>query len=71
MIYPLDGRYKSKLLFETLLRGYGLVVECVLAKDETGVRFSLSAPTTIHANTPQPNTCRGSTGDRGSRKSRL
>ncbi len=24
-------------------RGYGLVVECVLAKDETGVRFSLSA----------------------------
>ena len=26
-------------------RGYGLVVECVLAKDETGVRFSLSAQT--------------------------
>ena len=25
-------------------RGYGLVVEHVLAKDETGVRFSLSAP---------------------------
>ena len=25
-------------------RGYGLVVERVLAKDETGVRFSLSAP---------------------------
>lgn len=24
-------------------RGYGLVVECVLAKDETGVRFSLPA----------------------------
>ena len=24
--------------------GYGLVVECVLAKDETGVRFSLPAP---------------------------
>ena len=23
--------------------GYGLVVECVLAKDETGVRFSLAA----------------------------
>ena len=23
--------------------GYGLVVECVLAKDEAGVRFSLSA----------------------------
>ncbi len=25
-------------------RGYGLVVEHVLAKDETGVRFSLPAP---------------------------
>ena len=25
------------------VRGYGLVVEHVLAKDETGVRFSLSA----------------------------
>ena len=24
--------------------GYGLVVEHVLAKDETGVRFSLAAP---------------------------
>ena len=24
--------------------GYGLVVECVLAKDETGVQFSLPAP---------------------------
>ncbi len=25
------------------VRGYGLVVKCVLAKDESGVRFSLSA----------------------------
>ena len=28
----------------SLVRGYGLVVERVLAKDETGVRFSLAAP---------------------------
>lgn len=27
--------------------GYGLVVEYVLAKDETGVRFSLSAPKSL------------------------
>jgi hypothetical protein len=31
------------IIYESILRRYGLVVEYVLAKDETGVRFSLSA----------------------------
>lgn len=29
--------------------GYGLVVECVLAKDETGVRFSLPAQPVLYS----------------------
>jgi hypothetical protein len=29
--------------------GYGLVVECVLAKDETGVRFSLPAHISVES----------------------
>jgi hypothetical protein len=31
------------MLVCALISGYGLVVERVLAKDETGVRFSLAA----------------------------
>lgn len=31
------------IVFSVRVSGYGLVVEHVLAKDETGVRFSLSA----------------------------
>ncbi len=34
----------SYLIYNIENCGYGLVVECVLAKDETGVRFSLPAP---------------------------
>ena len=35
--------------------GYGLVVECVLAKDETRVRFSLPAQKSLMATLPQQN----------------
>ena len=35
------------IITEEIVSGYGLVVEHVLAKDETGVRFSLPAPTPI------------------------
>jgi hypothetical protein len=34
----------SEIIDLPTICGYGLVVEHVLAKDETGVRFSLSAP---------------------------
>lgn len=33
----------NQISYSFLTCGYGLVVECVLAKDETGVRFSLAA----------------------------
>ena len=38
----LEVRGKDVLLFP--IRGYGLVVKRVLAKDQSGVRFSLAAP---------------------------
>ena len=43
----LAGAHKARVVTKVVLRyrasGYGLVVERVLAKDETGVRFSLAA----------------------------
>lgn len=39
--------FLSALRYISLIRGHGLVVEHVLAKDETGVRFSLAAPNKV------------------------
>ena len=40
---PSSKKIKNLYSIEIEICGYGLVVECVLAKDETGVRFSLPA----------------------------
>ena len=46
--------HKSNL--KTPNRGHGLMVECVLAKDETGVRFSLAALRVSYETTPKHDT---------------
>ena len=50
VIGPLYKYFKLRPYFFSasmvLTCGYGLVVECILAKDKTGVRFSLPAPKT-------------------------
>ena len=40
---PLRGLFVGSIYKIGRICGYGLVVECVLAKDETRVRFSLPA----------------------------
>ena len=44
-----------KLFVVGLICGYGLVVEHVLAKDETGVRFSLPAQLKVFVNSQDSN----------------
>ncbi len=40
----------DRFIYNPLQRGYGLVVEHVLAKDEMGVRFSLTAQQGVSGN---------------------
>jgi hypothetical protein len=47
-------RIFRELCYDALRSGYGLVVKRVLAKDESGVRFSLSAPKNIKTRSKNP-----------------